>query len=308
MRVAAVVVTFNRPQLLARCIAALNAQSLPPEQIIVFDNGSPGVDPNAIGGTIPVAWYSCPANVGSGGGFHFGMREAFRMGFDAAWLMDDDGEPAPEALKAMRIAAGRGIRACNSLVVDESDPDRLAFPVLKPEGERDAIADIGSVTDERGLVGRHLNFFNGTFVTREAYDIVGDVKFECFIWGDEVDYQQRVVRRIAESGTLLAARHAHPRQRQDFLRVGPVRQLAVSGLPRLYIQARNAAHNRPPRRRLRNLIRLSVAYGLYAARRHGLGVALKLVAYVLDGGLDTYALAPSRTELRRRLETTRRIA
>ncbi|MEQ1901660.1 MAG: glycosyltransferase [Devosia sp.] len=307
MRVAAVVVTFNRPQLLARCIAALHAQSVPPELIIVFDNGSPGADPKAFGGAVAVARYSCPANAGSGGGFYFGMREAFRLGLDAVWLMDDDGVPAPDALEALRRASGLGIRACNSLVVDELNPDRLAFPLLKPDGERDAVADIGAVTDARGIVGQHLNFFNGTFVTREAYDIIGDVKFECFIWGDEVDYQRRVARLIAESGTLLAARHAHPRQRQKFVRAGRMRQLPVSDLPRLYIMARNAAHNRSTRRPFRNLVRLTVAYGRYAARTHGLIEAIRLVAYVLDGGLNTYVLAPSRRELRRRLATTRRI-
>ena len=44
-RIVALVLTHNAPQSLARCLAAIDAQAEPPEEVIVVDNASqPAVD------------------------------------------------------------------------------------------------------------------------------------------------------------------------------------------------------------------------------------------------------------------------
>ena len=42
-----------------------------------------------------------------------------------------------------------------------------------------------------GIIEDTINPWNGTLIFREAYSILGDIKFECFIWGEEEEYFER---------------------------------------------------------------------------------------------------------------------
>jgi rhamnopyranosyl-N-acetylglucosaminyl-diphospho-decaprenol beta-1,3/1,4-galactofuranosyltransferase len=103
---AAVVVTFNRKQLLTECVDALLHQSLPLNAIFIVDNASSD-------GTKPylkergylenplIRYIELPHNLGGAGGFHVGMDAAHKAGFDWVWVMDDDTEPYHNSLEAM---------------------------------------------------------------------------------------------------------------------------------------------------------------------------------------------------------------
>ena len=84
MRITAVVVTFNRLQLLQRTIAALRGQSRQLDEIIVVNNGS--TDGTA-------EWLAeesglhviTQGNTGGSGGFYSGMKAAYENGADRIW-------------------------------------------------------------------------------------------------------------------------------------------------------------------------------------------------------------------------------
>lgn len=99
-RIAAVVVTRDRPQLLLQVLQALHAQQRRPDRLIVVDNAS--------GTATGVALASCTGmglevvrsdvNLGGAGGFALGMRHALAGPCDWLWLLDDDAVPRPDAL------------------------------------------------------------------------------------------------------------------------------------------------------------------------------------------------------------------
>ena len=101
-RVAAVVVTYNRVQMLRQCLAALRAQSAPCD-VLVVDNASTD-DTAAVVQQLrqsdsTVYYRSTGANLGGAGGFNFGMRWAVEAGYRFVWVMDDDCFPKPDALE-----------------------------------------------------------------------------------------------------------------------------------------------------------------------------------------------------------------
>lgn len=216
MKVLAVVVTYNRRDLLARCVDHLLAQSRPADALLVVNNGSTD-DTVAM---LERRGIPCVTqdNVGSAGGWHRGIRHALEHGFDAIWLMDDDGYPDAGALRALTEALRPGIAATSSVVLREDDPERFVFPfpLLDDRGlpvlfrRRRKIATLAALRAEApdGFYP-FAHFFNGALVSAAAVRQVGNVDPEFFIFGDEVDYFFRL-RRAGPVISVLAARHLHP--------------------------------------------------------------------------------------------------
>jgi rhamnopyranosyl-N-acetylglucosaminyl-diphospho-decaprenol beta-1,3/1,4-galactofuranosyltransferase len=165
-KIAAVVVTYNRKDLLGSCVDSLLRQSHPLDAVYVIDNHStdgtydrllglnliapvecPGPGPVETIRPVPlpdsparpleVHYVGMPENTGGAGGFHEGMRRAVETGFAWLWLMDDDLVTAPDALEVLvrqknaLQARGEGSFLLNSLVLSRegSDGDTLAFPL-----------------------------------------------------------------------------------------------------------------------------------------------------------------------------------
>lgn len=164
--IAAVVVTYNRKDLLGQCLNSLRGQSRPLDAIYILDNHStdgtyeslcaadwiaptechgyevvetthPVRVPGSPGGRLDVHYVRMPENTGGAGGFHEGMSRAAAAGFAWLWLMDDDLLTAPDALETLVRKknalqnAGHRPFLLNSLVVvrDEPDSDKLVFPL-----------------------------------------------------------------------------------------------------------------------------------------------------------------------------------
>ncbi len=107
MSVCAVVVTHNRSATLRRCLTGLARQTRQPDGLIVVDNASTDDTPEVLAREFPSAHVvRLPENMGGGGGFEAGMREALRLGYDWAWLTDDDPVPEDIALETIMAAAG----------------------------------------------------------------------------------------------------------------------------------------------------------------------------------------------------------
>lgn len=102
--VCAVVVTFNRKHLLIECITSLLSQTFPLKAIYVIDNASnDGTDELLVqsGFMDYIIYHRLASNTGGAGGFSFGLREAFKTHHEGYWIMDDDAEPALDALERL---------------------------------------------------------------------------------------------------------------------------------------------------------------------------------------------------------------
>ena len=104
-RVAAVVVTYDRPRELQQVITALLGQTRVPDHIIVFDNGG-SVRARSIlqehADFLEIV--HSENNLGGAGGFARGLALGLERRSDWVWLLDDDAIPEPGALAHLLAA------------------------------------------------------------------------------------------------------------------------------------------------------------------------------------------------------------
>jgi rhamnopyranosyl-N-acetylglucosaminyl-diphospho-decaprenol beta-1,3/1,4-galactofuranosyltransferase len=210
-RIAAVVVTYNRLELLQRLVKTLG--EVPElDEVLVVDNASTDGTGDwlaSLDGDRVLA-RTLEHNTGGAGGFHEGLRWAVERGADLVWLMDDDGLPEPDCLGRLLARAG-DLDFWGPVVVDEADPGRLVFPIRLPGGTRvvHAMGDVRRAAED-GLVRGIVIPFNGVLVTRDLVERIGLPRAEFFIWGDDHEYRLRAERAGARVATVVDARLRHP--------------------------------------------------------------------------------------------------
>ena len=103
-RVAAVVVTYNRKELLEQCISKLLEQENVFCDVFVIDNASTDGTKEMIRNqfNVPqVIYENTGANLGGAGGFEYGVKKAVEAGYEYVWIMDDDTLPERTALSEL---------------------------------------------------------------------------------------------------------------------------------------------------------------------------------------------------------------
>lgn len=193
MNIIAVVVTYNRQELLKRNIHCLR-QNKPLTSIIVVNNGS--TDGTA-------AWLDQQSdltaihqsNVGGSGGFYTGMQRAYQQGADWVWCMDDDVFPRADCLEHLLAEAGRkdvGILAPRRLMegkifTHDFQEYNLTNPFSSMYGKKLSKQTITAPTEVKGTA------FEGPFIRREVIEKIGLPNKELFIFCDDTDYCLRTV-------------------------------------------------------------------------------------------------------------------
>lgn len=216
MKILAAIVTHNRRRLLERCIDHVLAQIRPPDGLLVINNGS--TDRTAEMLERKQVDFITQPNVGGAGGWKRAVQAALDGQWDAVWLMDDDGYPAPDALQKLESSLTPEIACISSVVLSEDDPGLFVFPfpVLETNGLPVLVArsrkfrrldELQRVTSEEVYPFAHL--FNGALIPTEIIRQIGNVNSGFFLMGDEVDYFMRM-REIGPVVSHLGARHLHP--------------------------------------------------------------------------------------------------
>lgn len=227
--VIAVVVTHERRDLLAECLAALGAQTRPPDAVLVVDNASRDGTGELVRSSFPeVEYLRLDENVGGAGGFHAGLTAARERGFEWAWLMDDDTIPAPDALERLLAADGDGRRplvlASRVLWDDGSD-----HPMNKPWPK--AVAGDETIrAAAAGVMPLRSASFVSIMIRTVALDRYGFPHRHYFIWNDDVEFTARVLRR--ERGYWVPASVAHHRTKSPY-------NAQTSAGERFYYEVRN---------------------------------------------------------------------
>ena len=171
-QISAIVPTFNRSALLVEALDAIEAQTRPPAQVIVWDDGSTDGTAEAVTevqqrSSLPIL-YKRAENGGKSRALNAALELADQ---DYIWICDDDDAAVPDA--AERLGA----------VLDGDAVDIVAgrhqrFSTAPEDGSR-VVTDTGYWPDPiDGSILRHtledIFFFqNATFVRRGCYDTVG---------------------------------------------------------------------------------------------------------------------------------------
>lgn len=213
--VCAVIVTFNRKHLLIRCLEAIYRQTLPPCRVIIIDNASTDNTRELLAheGFLTredIDYHLMETNTGGAGGFHEGIKRANQHGSNYCWLMDDDGYPEDDCLKKL-MAHSNHYDFYGPLVIDEISKDKLSFPI-RPPGKKNIIRTISESykASRRNIIENIAIPFNGIVLNLNKTKIYGLPKKEFFIWGDDIEYMNRVIRKNGKVATICNAKFYHP--------------------------------------------------------------------------------------------------
>ncbi len=163
--VAALVLTFNAPEELTRCVRAIDAQVPQPDRLVVVDNDSlqPAADViEPLGLSVPVDVLRLDENTGPAGGHAAGLAWFAHSDHERAWVMDDDCEARPGALAALLAAAHEA--------ADDVDP---VYPTWINTA-------LGRATDYPAWCG--------FLVRRSTVEALGGPRPEFFWWMEDTEY------------------------------------------------------------------------------------------------------------------------
>lgn len=195
-RVVAVVVAYNRRDLLVEALTALGAQTHPLHAIVVVDNASEDGSGDAVRQVAPLAdLVTLSRNTGGAGGFAAGMARALeRHDPSWLWLMDDDTIPtetaAEELVKA--VEARPEVTIAGSRVVWTDGQDH---PMNTPREKPFVSAAERGLAARDGFLAVRSSSFVSMLVSAGAVRSHGLPVADYFIWNDDFEFSTRILRR-----------------------------------------------------------------------------------------------------------------
>ena len=200
-KVIAVIVTYNRKELLSECIDALRNQTREIDQILVINNGSTDDTESWLKQQKDIQYFS-QSNSGSGGGFNTGIKMAYEQKFSWIWLMDDDGFPKEDALEKLLEGNPEPLMLRNCAVINKEDKQSFVWKTKHYK----TIADV-----DKKIIMDVSHPFNGTLLHRKIVERVGLPEPGLFIWGDETEYRFRIINKNKiPYCTVSDSIHYHP--------------------------------------------------------------------------------------------------
>jgi rhamnopyranosyl-N-acetylglucosaminyl-diphospho-decaprenol beta-1,3/1,4-galactofuranosyltransferase len=191
--VCAVVVTYNRHDLLLECLDRVQRQSRQPDHVLVVDNASNDETPEMLARREGVEVLTLEENIGSAGGFAEGVRVAHGGSYDWLWLLDDDTFCDETCLEALLAGIRRAPREASVMCSVVRWRDGTLHPMNRPWlrfGRREEFAEAGGA----GLALIRSATWVSTMIRREAVDEHGLPPAHFFVWSDDRQYIGGVLR------------------------------------------------------------------------------------------------------------------
>lgn len=185
--VAAIVVTYNRKELLKECIEKLKCQTVPLD-ILVIDNASTdGTEKLFDKKNDGLYYFNTGSNLGGAGGFNYGIKTAYEMGYEYLWLMDDDTLPTETALEEL-LKAKNEIKEFGFLSSVALWKDNNLCNMNIP---RTGISKKQINLNEKYnkiIMSTFVSFFISRKIVKEKGLPISDF----IIWSDDLEYSRRI--------------------------------------------------------------------------------------------------------------------
>ncbi|PIP79484.1 MAG: hypothetical protein COW85_00900 [Ignavibacteria bacterium CG22_combo_CG10-13_8_21_14_all_37_15] len=205
-KIAAVVVTYNRLELLKECVDAIRNQTRKLDEIIVVNNSSTD-------GTLE--WLNVQKdltvitqeNSGSAGGQYTGIKTAYEKGYDWIWCLDCDVVVDKFALEEL-------------INTEEFDLDSIGFlsSTIYYKDKNLAYANIPELGNSYDLLTSVLNnkpipiisaSFGSLLLPRKVISKVGYPSKDFFIWGDDAEFTLRIILRNFKGFIVINSKACH---------------------------------------------------------------------------------------------------
>ncbi|MFT4185998.1 MAG: glycosyltransferase [Micrococcaceae bacterium] len=200
-KVIAVVVSYNRRELLEQTLNGINKGEVTPESIVLVDNASTDDTQNFLSNydsKVPLKVIALTKNMGGAGGFTVGMAEAMKLAPQLLWLMDDDTVPKTETLKELvrawynysPISAGRPAFVASKVVWNDGREHPMNTPRQRPSVAPSAIEAAKAVD---AIQVRSASFVSLLVDTKDVKR-VGLPIADYFLWNDDFEYSTRLAK------------------------------------------------------------------------------------------------------------------
>ncbi|OGV06662.1 MAG: hypothetical protein A2499_02975 [Stygiobacter sp. RIFOXYC12_FULL_38_8] len=194
-KICAVVVTYNRIELLKLCIESLKKQTRSLDEILIINNSSTDGTEEWLEKQKDLIFIT-QENTGGAGGFHTGIKTAYEKGFDWIWCMDDDSMPFPATLYTLLKYSKKKYAAVCPLVIDLKNnmiADQRGYlnkGFIKLYSLQSAI-NINDIL-YKAEIDIDLTSFVGPLINTAAVKSIGLPKNEYFIHNDDMEYSLRL--------------------------------------------------------------------------------------------------------------------
>jgi GT2 family glycosyltransferase len=202
--VAAVVVTYNRIELLKKCIQSLREQTRKLDEIIVVNNSSTDGTLDWLNSQNDLTIITQP-NSGSAGGQYTGIKTVYEKGYDWIWCLDHDIEVKNDALE----------KFYQSKSINDPNLGFLTSTIYHTDGALSFI-NLPYLDSELRIIQLFINdydlpiisaSFGSTMFPLNVVAKVGLPLSDFFIWGDDVEYTFRIIES-GYKGYLVRASEA----------------------------------------------------------------------------------------------------
>lgn len=254
-KVIAVVVTYNRKELLMECVEAVLGQTYKVEKLILIDNCSTDGTKEELENrgyllNPQIMYVKTDANIGGAGGFYEGMVKAKEYSYDWIWLMDDDTIPTQNCLEAL-IEADRVVEntAPPAGLEHAVRPSFFASAVYGAQGEFMNLPKVSSKRApngylywykflDQGLVNIAMATFVSILIKKEAIEKCGLPCKDFFIWGDDSEYTTRLTKYYGDAYFVGKSKAIHKRANAQLISIN--REMNPQRIEMFHYRYRNA--------------------------------------------------------------------
>jgi GT2 family glycosyltransferase len=203
LEIHALVLTYNRRDLVQRCVRALAAQTHPFASINIIDNGSTDATGEALAAlNLPnLHVVRIDKNIGAARGFGYLLNHAFATRkFGWAYVMDDDVIAAPTAVAQLVAAYERNFTA----------PEQVGFLVsqaIDGRGQANNVPHLDTSSRRAGECpdwGTYLDqgialvrgcAMSGMLMPLTTHEAFGSLNADFIVWGEDLEYTMRITER-----------------------------------------------------------------------------------------------------------------
>lgn len=194
-KIVAVIVTYNRLELLQQAVESVRKQTTPVYKLLVVNNGSTDNTADWLAHQSDIKVEYLEKNMGASGGFYHGIKCAVSYGTEWIWVMDDDTicqcDTLHNLLKGLDIIGDPIGFVGSRCIWTDGTPHYMNVPSIKPHFLNNKPFNL---YDQFGLLLTESNSWVSLLVNTGAVKAVGLPYKEFYYWSDDLEYTQRITR------------------------------------------------------------------------------------------------------------------